>query len=104
MRVHSAQDLAQSARFDEDNARLMLAGAIAQAYVELYRENALADIAQRSEAQRQNIVDITRRRVSRRPRYAARDCAKPRASCRRHASRASRRGPPRISRSTSSPH
>jgi NodT family efflux transporter outer membrane factor (OMF) lipoprotein len=42
----------------------MLAGAIAQAYIELYRENALADIAQRSEMQRQNIVDITRRRVS----------------------------------------
>jgi NodT family efflux transporter outer membrane factor (OMF) lipoprotein len=42
----------------------MLAGAIAQAYIELYRENALADIAQRSELQRQNIVDITRRRVS----------------------------------------
>jgi NodT family efflux transporter outer membrane factor (OMF) lipoprotein len=61
--VHRAQDLAQSARFDEDNARLMLAGAIAQAYIELYRENALADIAQRSETQRQNIVDITQRRV-----------------------------------------
>ena len=42
----------------------MLAGAIAQAYIELYRENALADIAHRSELQRQNIVDITRRRVS----------------------------------------
>jgi NodT family efflux transporter outer membrane factor (OMF) lipoprotein len=42
----------------------MLAGAIAQAYIELYRENTLADIAQRSEMQRQNIVDITRRRVS----------------------------------------
>ena len=42
----------------------MLAGAIAQAYIELYREDALADIAQRSEAQRQNILYITRRRVS----------------------------------------
>jgi len=62
--VHSARDLAQSARFDEDNARLMLAGAIAQAYIELYRQNALADIAQRSQEQRQNIIDITRRRVS----------------------------------------
>jgi len=62
--VHRAQDLAQSASFDEDNARLMLAGAMAQAYIELYRENALADIAQRSELQRQNIVDITRRRVA----------------------------------------
>jgi NodT family efflux transporter outer membrane factor (OMF) lipoprotein len=62
--LHGARDLAQSARFDEDNARLMLAGAIAQGYIELYRQNALADIAQRSEAQRQNILDITRRRVS----------------------------------------
>jgi NodT family efflux transporter outer membrane factor (OMF) lipoprotein len=62
--VHRARDLAQSAQFDEDNARLMLAGAIAQAYIELYRQNALADIAQRSEAQRQNIIDITHRRVS----------------------------------------
>jgi NodT family efflux transporter outer membrane factor (OMF) lipoprotein len=62
--LHSARDLAQSARFDEENARLELAGAIAQAYIELYRQNALADIAQRSEAQRQNILDITRRRVT----------------------------------------
>ena len=62
--VHRARDLAGSARLDEDNARLMLAGAIAQAYIELYRQDALADIAQRSEAQRQNILDITRRRVS----------------------------------------
>jgi NodT family efflux transporter outer membrane factor (OMF) lipoprotein len=62
--LHSARDLAQSARFDEDNARLELASAIAQAYIELYRQNALADIAQRSEAQRQTILDITRRRVT----------------------------------------
>jgi NodT family efflux transporter outer membrane factor (OMF) lipoprotein len=61
--VHRAAALAQSSQYDVDNARLMLTGAIAQAYVELYREYALADIAERSEAQRQNIVDITRRRV-----------------------------------------
>ena len=61
--VHRARDLAQAAHLDEDDARLMLSGAIVQAYVELYRERALADIAERSEAQRQNIVDITRRRV-----------------------------------------
>jgi NodT family efflux transporter outer membrane factor (OMF) lipoprotein len=61
--VHRARDLAMAARLDEDNARLMLAGAITQAYVELYRQYALVDIAERSEAQRQNIVDITRRRV-----------------------------------------
>lgn len=62
--VHRAQALTDAARLDVDNARLMLAGAIAQAYVELYREDALADIARRSEEQRQNIVDITRRRVA----------------------------------------
>ena len=61
--VRGASDLAQAARLDEDDARLMLAGAITQAYVDLYRENALAEIARRSEVQRQNIVDITRRRV-----------------------------------------
>jgi NodT family efflux transporter outer membrane factor (OMF) lipoprotein len=62
--VHRAQDLTNSARFDQDNARLMVAGAITQAYVELYREYALADIAERSEAQRQNIVNITQHRVA----------------------------------------
>jgi NodT family efflux transporter outer membrane factor (OMF) lipoprotein len=61
--VHRARDLAQAAHLDEDDARLMLSGAIVQTYIELYRERALADIAVRSEAQRQNIVDITRRRV-----------------------------------------
>jgi NodT family efflux transporter outer membrane factor (OMF) lipoprotein len=62
--LHSARALAQSARFDEESARLLLAGAIAQTYLELYRQNALADIAARSEAQRQNIVSITQRRVA----------------------------------------
>jgi NodT family efflux transporter outer membrane factor (OMF) lipoprotein len=62
--VHRAQDLTQSARLDVDNARLMIAGAIVQAYIDLYREFALLDIAERSEAQRQNIVNITRRRVA----------------------------------------
>jgi NodT family efflux transporter outer membrane factor (OMF) lipoprotein len=62
--VRSARALTQSAELDVQDARLMLAGAIAQAYIEFYRERALADIAQRSEEQRQNIVDITRRRVA----------------------------------------
>jgi NodT family efflux transporter outer membrane factor (OMF) lipoprotein len=62
--LHSARALAQSARFDEENARLLLAGAITQTYIELYRQHALADIAVRSEAQRQNIVNITQRRVA----------------------------------------
>lgn len=62
--VHRAQALTRAADLDMDNARLMLAGAITQAYVELYREYAFADIAERSAVQRQNIVDITRRRVA----------------------------------------
>jgi NodT family efflux transporter outer membrane factor (OMF) lipoprotein len=62
--VQSARALTQSAQLDLDDARLMLAGAVAQAYIEFYRERALADIAQRSEEQRQNIVDITKRRVA----------------------------------------
>jgi NodT family efflux transporter outer membrane factor (OMF) lipoprotein len=62
--VRSAQALAQSARFDADNARLILAGAIAQAYIELYRQYALAAIAERSAEQRADIVAITRRRVT----------------------------------------
>jgi NodT family efflux transporter outer membrane factor (OMF) lipoprotein len=61
--VHRASDLAQGAALDEENARLMLAGAITQSYIELYRQNALAEIAGRSETQRQDIVNITRRRV-----------------------------------------
>jgi NodT family efflux transporter outer membrane factor (OMF) lipoprotein len=62
--VHRAQALTRSASLDVENARLMLGTAIVQAYVELYRENALADIAERSAAQRENIVAITRRRVA----------------------------------------
>ena len=62
--VRSAQALTHSAELDVENARLLLGTAIAQSYVELYRESALADIAERSAAQRENIVAITRRRVA----------------------------------------
>ncbi len=62
--VHSAQALSHAAELDVENAKLLLGTAIAQSYVELYRENALADIAERSAAQRENIVAITRRRVA----------------------------------------
>jgi NodT family efflux transporter outer membrane factor (OMF) lipoprotein len=62
--VHRAQALERSADLDVQNARLMLGVAIVQAYVELYRENALVEIAQRSASQRQDIVNITRRRVA----------------------------------------
>jgi NodT family efflux transporter outer membrane factor (OMF) lipoprotein len=62
--VRRTQALTHSAELDVESAKLMLGTAIAQSYVELYRENALADIAERSAAQRENIVAITRRRVA----------------------------------------
>jgi NodT family efflux transporter outer membrane factor (OMF) lipoprotein len=62
--VQRAKALAGSAQWDREQAALLLTGAITQTYIELYRQHALADIAERSEAQRQDIVDITRRRVA----------------------------------------
>jgi NodT family efflux transporter outer membrane factor (OMF) lipoprotein len=52
-----------AAALDVDSARLALSGAVAQAYIDLYRNSALADVAQRTEAQRARILEITRRRV-----------------------------------------
>jgi NodT family efflux transporter outer membrane factor (OMF) lipoprotein len=62
--VHRAEALTRGAQRNIDDARLMIAGAIVQSYIELFRELALADIAERSAAQRQHIIDITRRRVA----------------------------------------
>lgn len=56
--------LAQSAQLDLENSRLLLTGAITQAYIDLHRSYALIDIARRSESQRQNIVKITEHRVA----------------------------------------
>ncbi len=62
--VARARALADAANLEIDDTRLMLAGAIAQAYVGLYRSYALVDIARRAEQQRQDILAITRRRVA----------------------------------------
>jgi NodT family efflux transporter outer membrane factor (OMF) lipoprotein len=56
--------LSAAANLDIDDARLLLAGALVQSYIDLNRSYALADIAERAEAQRSNILDITRRRVA----------------------------------------
>lgn len=61
--LSAATDLADAAGLEQQQARLMLTAALAQAYVNLYRAHALADIAERSEQQRQHILDLTRRRV-----------------------------------------
>ncbi len=62
--LKQARALAQASGYEIESARLLLAGAIAQAYIDLYRDSALADIAARAEAQRQHIIDITRQRVA----------------------------------------
>jgi NodT family efflux transporter outer membrane factor (OMF) lipoprotein len=62
--VAQTRALAAAADLDIDNARLLLTGALVQSYIDLYRSYALADIAERAEAQRANILDITRKRVA----------------------------------------
>jgi NodT family efflux transporter outer membrane factor (OMF) lipoprotein len=62
--VRETRALAEAASVDIDQARLLLAGAMVQSYIDLYRSYALADIAERTEAQRSNILDITRKRVA----------------------------------------
>ena len=59
-----ARALSDAARLDIEQARLMLTGAVVQSYIDLQRAYALADIAQRAEAQRENILDIARKRVA----------------------------------------
>jgi NodT family efflux transporter outer membrane factor (OMF) lipoprotein len=62
--VSQARSLAQAAELERENARLLLAASLVQSYVALYRADALADIAQQAESQRQHILELTRRRVA----------------------------------------
>jgi NodT family efflux transporter outer membrane factor (OMF) lipoprotein len=62
--VAGARSLAQAADLERDNTRLLLASALVQAYVGLYRADALADVALKAESQRQHILDLTRQRVA----------------------------------------
>jgi NodT family efflux transporter outer membrane factor (OMF) lipoprotein len=61
--LKQARSQTTAAALDVASARLALSAAVAQAYIDLYRDNALADVAQRTEAQRQRILEITDRRV-----------------------------------------
>ncbi|MGH8456625.1 MAG: TolC family protein, partial [Stenotrophobium sp.] len=54
----------RAAVLDVENARLALAGALAQAYLDLYRSYALADIAAQTEAQQQDILKLAHERLS----------------------------------------
>ncbi|MDR3418658.1 MAG: efflux transporter outer membrane subunit [Nevskia sp.] len=61
--LRQARSQTAAAALDTASARLALAGAVAQAYVDLHRNYALADVAKRTEEQRLHILDITRSRV-----------------------------------------
>jgi NodT family efflux transporter outer membrane factor (OMF) lipoprotein len=51
-------------RLDAAAARLAITASLAQAYLDLDRAYSLADIAMQSEAQRRQILDITRKRIA----------------------------------------
>jgi NodT family efflux transporter outer membrane factor (OMF) lipoprotein len=61
--LKQARSQTTAAALDVAGARLALSGAVAQAYIDLYRDSALAEVAQRTEAQRHTILEITRKRV-----------------------------------------
>lgn len=61
--VRQARSRAEAAAFDSAGARLAIAGAVVRSYLELDRAYALADIAQRAEQQRLQILAITQRRL-----------------------------------------
>ncbi|HEX4024484.1 MAG TPA: efflux transporter outer membrane subunit [Steroidobacteraceae bacterium] len=60
----AARGLARAADLEAADARLLLTGAVAEAYLDLDRAYALGDVAASAEAQRARIVDITRQRVA----------------------------------------
>ena len=61
--LNEARAQTTAAALNLASARLALGGAVAQTYIDLYRNNALADVAEQSLAQRQRILEITRTRV-----------------------------------------
>ena len=61
--LEQSRSQSAAALLDLDGARLALTGAVLEAYIDLDRQYALAELAARSAAQRQQILDITRRRV-----------------------------------------
>ena len=61
--LNEARAQTTAAALNVSSARLALSGAVAQTYIDLYRNNALADVAEQSVVQRRRILEITRTRV-----------------------------------------
>ncbi len=62
--IEQANSQLNASRLDVVAARLALAGAITQAYLDLHRSWQMIDIATRLEAQRQHLLKLTKQRVS----------------------------------------
>lgn len=62
--LDQARAVSNASALDAASAQLALSGAIAQAYVELYKSWALGDIAERSEQQRIELLKLAGQRVS----------------------------------------
>lgn len=60
--IKAAGSQVQAAELDRAGARLAISGAIAQAYVDLYRAYALSDIASAAERQRQQLLSLAQQR------------------------------------------
>lgn len=61
--IQKAKLQTQAATLDHASAQLALAGALAQAYLDLYRAYALSDIATQAEQQRETLLKLTQDRV-----------------------------------------
>jgi NodT family efflux transporter outer membrane factor (OMF) lipoprotein len=62
--IENARLTTDATRLDAAAARLAITASLAQAYLNLDRAYSLADIAAQSEAQRRQILDITRKRIA----------------------------------------
>ncbi|WP_299698072.1 efflux transporter outer membrane subunit [Hydrocarboniphaga sp.] len=61
--LQAASSQAYAAELDRASARLALAGSIAQAYVDLYRAYALADVAADAQTQRESLLRLAQSRL-----------------------------------------
>jgi NodT family efflux transporter outer membrane factor (OMF) lipoprotein len=62
--IRQSRSQAAASALDVASARLALAGAIAQAYVDLYRSWELVDIATRTQEQREQLLKLTQQRTA----------------------------------------
>jgi NodT family efflux transporter outer membrane factor (OMF) lipoprotein len=62
--INSVRATTDATRLDAAAARLAITASLAQAYLDLDRAYSLADIAAQSEAQRRQILEITRKRIA----------------------------------------